>query len=236
MANKKILLGLTTMAVGEWKNKVKEIDELGLKEIALFPTSLNTAERQELYQLLENTGLTRIPHVHLRSDMEPSELDYLIGKFGTQIFNIHSARSTYPPSANWNNYLKRIYVENTVVNTPTADDLKKYAGLCLDLSHWESFVLADIREANAGELKFFSQNYKIGCNHIAAIKQEKSSYVDRFTGEEFFSHDCHWLDDLRELDYVKKYKNYLADIISIELENPLKQQLEVKRYLEKILF
>ena len=34
---KKILLGLTTITPGEWKNKVKEIDELGLKEIALFP-------------------------------------------------------------------------------------------------------------------------------------------------------------------------------------------------------
>ena len=49
---KKILLGLTTIAEGgEWKNKVKEIDKLDIKEIALFPTCLNLAERKELYQL-----------------------------------------------------------------------------------------------------------------------------------------------------------------------------------------
>jgi len=53
--------------------------------------------------------------------------------------------------------------------------------------------------------------------------------------KDFEVYDSHWLDDLNELDYVIKYKNYLADIISIELENPLRRQLEVKNYLEKIL-
>lgn len=37
------------------------------------------------------------------------------------------------------------------------------------------------------------------------------------------------------MDYVKKYKKYLSDIISIELENSFKEQLKVKQYLEKIL-
>ena len=58
---KKILLGLTTITPGgEWRNKIKEIDELGLKEIALFPTCLKIDERKELYQLLEKTKLKKI--------------------------------------------------------------------------------------------------------------------------------------------------------------------------------
>ena len=63
----------------------------------------------------------------------------------------------------------------------------------------------------------------------------KVFYYDKFTRKKFYSYDSHNLADLTELDYVKKYKNYLADIISIELENPLARQLEVKKYLEKIL-
>ena len=88
---KKILLGLTTITPKEeWKNKVKEIDELGIKEVALFPTCLNLEERKELYRLLENTKLERIPHVHIREeDTESWELDYLVKRYKTQVFNTH---------------------------------------------------------------------------------------------------------------------------------------------------
>ncbi len=98
---KNILLGLTTITVGgEWKKKVKEIDELGVKEIALFPTGLNIAERKELYQLLENTKLEKIPHVHLRDDMKCDELDYLVNRFKAEVFNVHSEKSTKPVLTN----------------------------------------------------------------------------------------------------------------------------------------
>ena len=57
MGNKKILLGLTTTPGSDWRKKVSEIDKLGLKELALFPTCLNEQERKELYGLLEKTKL-----------------------------------------------------------------------------------------------------------------------------------------------------------------------------------
>jgi len=235
MANKKILLSLTTITPGEWKNKVKEIDELGLKEIALFPTSLDIGQRQELYSLLEKTNLQSIPHVHLRSDMEINELDYLSKKFGTEIYNVHSELSSHPPLFDYADFIKKIYVENTE-EIPTANDMKKYAGLCLDFSHWESIRLVNGEVGSENiEIKKLVKKYKIGINHISAVKSEKVHYHDRLTREDYFGYDFHWLDDLRELDYVKKYKNYLADIISIELENPLKRQLEVKKYLEEII-
>ncbi len=143
MANKKILLGLTTITEGEWRNKAGEIDELGLKEIALFPTCLNFAERKELYGLLENTKLEKIPHVHLRDDMELSELDYLVNKFGTEVFNVHSENCYFPSTLDFKDYFKKVYVENTIDNTPTENDLKKYAGLCFDFSHWHSAVITE---------------------------------------------------------------------------------------------
>jgi hypothetical protein len=232
---KKILLGLTTISAGEWRNKVKEIDELGLKEIALFLTCLNPGERKELYGLLAKTKLERIPHVHLRHDMKATELAYLVKRFKTEVFNIH-ARSDYFLFLNdYRDYLKKIYLENAD-GTPTESDLKKYAGLCLDLSHWQSVV----KEKGSGcwydlEIKRLASKYKIGLNHISAVKEKKVNYYDRFYKRNFCVYDSHELGDLSELDYVKDYKNYLADIISIELENSLKRQLEVKEYLEKIL-
>lgn len=233
---KKILLGLTTIAEGEWKNKIEEIDKLGLEEIALFPTCLNLAERKELYQLLEKTKLKRIPHVHIRNDMEIFELDYLTSRFKTEVFNLHPENSDYPFLVDYEKYSKNIYVENNSKGTPTKNDLKKYAGLCLDLTHWEAAIREKTEGNKTGErLKNLADKHKIGVNHISAVKPKKIHIYDRFNGKNIFCYDSHRLDSLSEVDYVKKYKNYLADIISIELENSLKRQLEVKKYLEKIL-
>ncbi|MDD4271981.1 MAG: hypothetical protein PHF50_04225 [Patescibacteria group bacterium] len=235
MANKKILLGLTTITPGEWKNKVKEIDELGLKEIALFSTCLEYGERQELYRLLEDTGLVSIPHVHLREqDTESHELDYLVKRFKTQVFNIHSKKEEFDFIKRNKKYKDRIYVENIFMDDNFSEVLKNCAGICLDLSHWESYGFLKKYQGYA-ELPELLKKYKIGVNHISAIKKEITHCHDNVTNQDFYSYDSHWLDDLSEMDYVKKYKNYLADIISIELENPLKEQLEVKKYLEEII-
>jgi len=235
MANRKILPGLTTITPGEWKNKVREIDELGLKEIALFPTCLEYKDRQELYQLLENTGLIGIPHVHLREeDMDSRELDYLVKRFKTQVFNIHARPGIINFLKQNEKYKNQIFIENLSMNDNFAEALKYCGGICLDLSHWESHGFMEKYQGYA-ELPDLLKKYKIGCNHISAVRAEKEHYYDKLSGQDFYNYDSHNLTDLSELDYVKKYKDYLADIISIELENPLKRQLEVKKYLEKII-
>ena len=234
--SKKILLGLTTVTREEWRSKVREIDELGIREISLFPTCLNINERQELYQLLEKTKLEKIPHVHLRSDMELAELDYFADRFKTKIFNIHSEKSSHPCLADYAKYHKDIYVENMEAEPPTENDLKKYAGLCIDLSHWESGCLLRGPDYK-GNIRMLdlAQRHKIGVNHISAIKPKPFTRHDESTDKDFYHYGSHWLENLGEMDYVKKYRNYLADIISIELENSLKRQMEVKKYLERIL-
>ncbi|MDO8667793.1 MAG: hypothetical protein Q7K35_01710 [bacterium] len=234
---KKILLGLTTIAKGEWRNKVKEIDKLGIKEIALFLTCLNFEERQELYKLLENTGLKNVPHVHLRNDMEIPELDYLASRFKTEVFNIHPENTPYPFLIDYGKYNRNIYIENNSEGSPTKNDLKKYGGLCIDLSHWQAAALSKSEQSEEFiTIKDLAKKYKIGVNHISAVKLKPVTYQDRFLNKSYTDYSTHWLDDLSEVDYVKKYKDYLAEIISIELENPLKRQLEVKNYLEKIIY
>ena len=234
---KKILLGLTTIAEGgEWKNKVKEIDKLDIKEIALFPTCLNLAERKELYQLLAKTKLEKIPHAHLREeDMENWELDYLVKRYKTQVFNVHAPKEIVDFIDRNGKYKDNIYIENLfVMNGSFEEAVKHCGGVCLDLAHWESH---GFREKVKGyeKLPDLLKRYRIGVNHLSAVKSEKVNIHNRFTDENAYHYDSHWLDDLSEVDYAKKYKHYLADIISLELENPSKRQLEVKKYLEKIL-
>lgn len=236
MANKKILLGLTTITEGEWRNKVKEIDKLGLKEIALFPTCLDMEQRQELYGMLEKTGLEKIPYVHLREeDFAINELEYLMDKYGVEVFSAHASALGQKFIEKNHELRKKIFVENINVIAENFEYMAKQGGgLCLDLAHWEDY--GNIQKVKGYEiLPGLVKKYKIGLNHISAIKQKLGVYHDRLTGQDYTNFNSHNLSDLSELDYVKKYKNYLADIISIELENPLKRQLEVREYLIKIL-
>lgn len=235
MANKKILLGLTTITEGEWKNKVKEIDELGLKEIALFPTCLDSGQRRELYGLLEKTKLQNIAHVHLREqDMDSRELDYLVKRFKTQVFNVHPREGVINFIKQNRKYQDRIFVENLSMNDDFLEVLENCGGICLDLAHWESHGFIKKEEPYKILLDLLKE-YKIGVNHISAIKKDLTRYHDNILGLDFYDYSDHNLTELSEVDYVKKYNNYLADIISIELENSLKRQLEVKNYLERII-
>ncbi len=232
---KKILLGLTTISKGLWKDKVKEIKRLGLKEIALFPTCLKPKERKLLYKLLERTGIKSIPHVHIRvQDFSGFELDYLVSKFKTKVFNIHNHDRTKDFLEKNKKYSQIIFLENTSDYKNFAKVLKLCGGICLDLSHYEDH--ANFMKPKEYEIfsKLLKVN-KIGLNHISAISKKIKVYHDNFSGKDYYGKNTHWFSDLSEFDYVKKYKKYLADIISIELENSLRKQLEVKRYLEKIL-
>jgi hypothetical protein len=237
MKNKKILLGLTTTPRSDWREKIKEMVTFDIKEVALFPTALKSKNRKELYDLLEEIGLKSIPHVHARGqDMGPEELEYLIKKFKTEIFNLHSSsdfknQPEYQNSYDYGILKNKIYLENTIFN-PTVAELDEYAGLCIDFSHWENFKLDPALKKFDDELENLAKKYKVGCAHISSViknPRPKSSELDTLTFTD------HFLNDFSDLDYIKKYSEYFPDIISIELENSFEEQLKVKGYLEKII-
>ncbi len=232
--HKIILLGLTTTPKSDWRKKVEEIDSLRLREIALFPTAIKIKERKKLYKLLEKTKLKKIPHVHLRDDMKEWELDYLAEKYNTKLFNIHPNKEAYKIFRH-KKYNKKIFIENLMeIDDIFVDNLNKCGGICLDVSHWHD---QGVIQNNYGYNKFFDllKKYKIGCCHISAIQEKFKTCIDYRTNKKINFYSYHYLNKLRELDYVKKYIKYLPDIISIELENSFKDQLKVKDYLEKII-
>lgn len=230
---KKVLLGLTTTSGSDWREKIKEINELGLKEVALFPTCLKYNERQELYSLLEKTSLKSIPHVHLRDDMAKEEVDYLAQRYQTKLFNLHPNRECFAYIARLKNYKEQIFLENLGNKSilQIKENTGKVAGLCLDFSHWESGILN--KKPNYSTFAEFVLKQKIGCCHVSAI-YEKPKEFD--SGDGLKPHySCHKMEKLENLYYIKKYLDFLPEIISIELENSFKEQLEAKKYLEKLI-
>lgn len=213
---KEILLGLTTTPGSDWRRKCEEIDELGLKRIALFPTFLGVDDRKELYSLLENTGIEEIPHIHLRSDdMEAWEMKLFESRYRTRFYNIHSVAIDVPQ---FQSYFHKIYVENHYELLPE-DILKRCAGLCLDFSHLEDIRATNplIYESYCGLLG----KYAVGCCHVSSVP--------------FAQVSDHFMHDLHELDYLVRYQEYLPDLISLEMENSFHEQLQAKAYIEKIL-
>ncbi|MFW6282932.1 MAG: hypothetical protein ACOC1P_02660, partial [Minisyncoccales bacterium] len=145
-------------------------------------------------------------------------------------FNIHTPRE-FSLDYDYLNYREKIYIENTFSNFKK-EELKKFGGICLDLSHLENERRQN-KELYKKIILFFEE-FKIGCNHISAIEEEP--HIDK-TGEiEKERYDSHYLNKLSELDYLKNYPlKYFSEFIAIELENSLKKQLEAKKYIEGIL-
>ena len=142
----KILPGLTTISNvrpaggSHWREKISEIDKLGLKEIALFPTGLSSEkEREDFYKLLSKTGLENIPHVHIRDDMKEWELDHLVEKYNTKVFNTHP----WPMAIDFlkkSKYSQNIFIENLhIIDEVFLKALDLSGGLCVDFSHYEDW-------------------------------------------------------------------------------------------------
>lgn len=222
---RKILLGLTTTPKSDWYSKIKEIDKYKINEIALFPTFLATKERRELYRLLSLTNIKNIPIVHLRGqDMENWELELLLNKYKTQKFNIHYPEAKF--AKDHPEIKDKIYLENNDVFDQTfTDTLNLCQGICLDLAHYE-----DLKHYHSYPgIEIFDkllQKSEIGFCHIGAISPKK--------GPDGL-HERHFMNRLSELNYVQKYIKLLPKFLAIELENSFADQLEAKKYLEKII-
>ncbi len=228
---KKFLLGLTTTPGSDWRGKIKETKALKITEIALFLTGLKKEERKELYGLLDRSPVKNIPHVHLRSDVDSLEMEYLLRRYKTKVFN-HHPFPQHLLEYDLSKYFSIIFIENTEI-IPSEEELKKFGGICVDFSHWENANLTACPYYAGFEEKV--KKYKIGCGHISAIRKESGVYNNPMYPEWKGYYDNHYFNDLKELDYLKKYFRYLPEFVSLELENSFAEQLRAKKYLETII-
>ncbi|MDO8503067.1 MAG: hypothetical protein Q7S60_00045 [bacterium] len=224
---KKILVSVTTTRTSDWKGKIKEIKELGLKEIAIFPTCLSGSQRKELYLLLEASGVKSIPYCHLRNDMKVEELDYLTEKYNVQAFSTHMGVE-YPFLYDWSKYEKIVYIEN-VFHTLDEKEINDFGGICLDISHLENDRIFS-PEKFRRNVEIIEKKY-IGANHVSSVKN--FSKIDEMGAVRY---DCHNFQELSEFDYLKRYPlSYFSSFIAIEAENSIKEQLKAREYIINLL-
>ncbi|MFP4114238.1 MAG: hypothetical protein ACOC2Y_05035 [Spirochaetota bacterium] len=222
-----ILLGLTSTEKDRIPAFVDDVRHSDVREIALFPTVLDRSEREELYAELASIPGLRIPHVHLRTDFDESEMRFVVKKFSVELFNIHPRSSGHPfgdvPTA----FAKSVYVENVEVPVDDAE-LEGLGGMCPDYSHLENARLVGRSEYVAVTERQL-RRHRIGCCHVSAIRLGDPS---PWSG----GADHHNYKTLSDFDYLARYAYALPDRwISLELENSLNEQLEAARYVRELL-
>lgn len=216
---------LTSTDKNQIKVGLEQVNKLKLDCVCIFLTGLVKEERTVLFEQLKQSSVTNIPFVHLRSDMDEMEVDYLIKNFKTQVFNIHS-KNSHPLKYDLSKYKDQIFIENTDSEFDE-ETVKQFAGICIDFSHLEHFRKAD--EVIHNKLISQIEKYPCKCGHIGAIKEKP-----RFSEElKKFRYDFHYVDNLSEVDYLFKYKKYFPEFMALELENNIEKQLEIIEYLNK---
>ncbi len=222
-----ILPGLTSTKKERIPAFLDAMDRLDIRAIALFPTCLDKDERQALYADLERREGLSIPHVHIRSDMDEAELEYLSRRFGTEVFNIHPGASSHPYPSPPAAYRRRIFVEN-VEEAPQEEELRGLSGLCPDYSHWAN-ALAFGRGGYDQSMRAYCTRYAIGCCHLSALRV---GVPNPWHGE----WDHHEYTSLSDLNYLAGYAAFMPSRwASLELENSLEEQLAAKAYIPSLL-
>ncbi|MFA5927075.1 MAG: hypothetical protein WCT32_02705 [Patescibacteria group bacterium] len=225
----KVLVSITSFEQKDWKSQIRDIAQLKIRELSLFLTSIKLDERQEYYRALEKVGGISIPFVHARQDMAPDEYHYLIKRFGTKLFNLHS-NSEYPLEYDLGELRSIIALENTSTELGLPEnELGSYAGLCLDFAHLESDRLA--KSGNYAKTIPLLDRYPILVNHVSAIGTKPE-----INQQGMVCYDAHHMDDMEQLNYLQQFPlRYFAPIIAIELTNTIKEQLEIKTYIENLI-
>ena len=184
--------------------------------------------REKIYKELYKNNIKNVPFVHLRDDMKLEEIDYLIKKFNTKLFNTHTKQDHgIKDKRIFKKYKNLIYLENT--NQYIKNEINNYAGICLDVSHLEN-----ARRCKKKSYKIVSEilkNYKCGVWHVSAIRRK----AYKCSHSKVLRYDDHTFHSLTEFDYLKKYKKYLPKYIAFEVENSIEEQLKAKKYISKLL-
>ncbi len=222
-----ILPGLTSTKSNGIPLFLDAMRSLSIKRIALFPTCLTPAQRRDLYTKLESFDGLTIPHVHLRSDADEHELEYLSGRFGTEAFNIHPRASEHPFPPLPARFARRIFIENTNI-APEHDEVRACGGLCPDFSHWENARLMG-RIGHTRQMDSLVQLFNSGCCHLSAVRPGKPN---DYNGE----WDHHEYAMLQDFSYLARYKAYMPlRWASLELQNSLEEQLAAADYINRLL-
>jgi hypothetical protein len=225
---REMFVTITTISDG-WKKKISDINKLGIEKVALFVTGLhyNKIHKGLFFELIENSCIKEIPFIHIYENTSPSDIEYYKKRYKTSVFNIHSERE-FPQKYDLSRYKKEIYLETLFWYPLNEIELKKYAGVCIDMSHME-IAKRKKPEVYRKNTEIISK-FKCGCNHISAYKENAIEIASKI------KESSHYFTNLSQFDYLLNYpKNYFSNFLALELENDIEDQLKAKEYIYNLL-
>jgi hypothetical protein len=216
-----------------WREKIAELEPLGIRQVGLFVTGIQKAERKECYRsllALRERYPFSIPFVHAVSDMDDAEYAFLRHEFGTRWFNLHPLREfplIQPLSEETRSF---ITIENSCfVDLIQQQDLHGFAGLCIDISHLEDTRL--VNHDGYEQILQLCEAVPVRANHISASITPSS---EMYRG--FRKHSSHHLAAEVELSYLSQMpREVVGEVAALELENPLAEQLRVVEVVQRRL-
>jgi hypothetical protein len=223
------LVSITTLDMNpqsRWRSKIDEVRELKVPEIAVFLTGLKSLdERQECFSRLseiQKSQPLRVPFIHAITAMTEDEFQEWSNAFGTEYFNLHP-ESEYPLIHPYSNMLRqRLLIENnSSVKSLTQADLTGFAGVCLDLSHFEE--MRRIAPEEFEKLSALLFRVPIFANHMSAI--DRSPRVGEMGRPEYANHLLTADGGMRYLDSFPR--RLWGTWRALELENSITEQLDV---------
>lgn len=229
---KNILLNLIIKPTLNWRDDINNLTILGITELALSFDSLTIDQRREVYRLLEPIGLKSIPLVHITSDFESWELDYLATTYKTNLFSLTTDNKALLFITSSVDYVENIILENpttTKFSSLFTDETLTHAlvsGICLDLK-----VLEQNRRSNK---KKYQTTIHVFDHH--PLKATFIGPISNHWYKNLFNPKNITLSSLTELSYLKNIPTtYFAETIIINCDNSLEEQIEIKKYLKDFI-
>jgi len=221
--SKIFFVGLTGEKLNDLLLKINEAENFGLKDVSLFLEFFKKAERDKIYESLLASKIKNIPLVHIRHDFEKDELNFLKNKFKTKYFTIHESSFARDDIKKWKGFYKKLYLEMNFDNfVSNKVNVEKIGGFCVDLSHFKVGMEKLSRDFEyvfnkKGDIKYFD------CNHLNGYNLKTNC-------------DMHTINNLSDFDYLKTLPKFLfGKCIALETFNSVREQMEFKKYLSKIL-
>ncbi len=217
----KILVSITGNTDEHYLDKLREIEKRNINRTALFLECFILEQRKNIYNELKNSQIKEIPLVHIRDDMDKSELEFLFNNYKSRYFTIHEDH--FNVLSKWKGFEKNLFLEMNTDNI-VAENVKveKIGGFCVDLAHYQKqkdrkTVDYDYVYNRRKEPELFK------CNHLSGYSSEKME-------------DLHWVNNEKDFDYLKKLPKFVfGDCLGIEINNSIEEQLKFKEYILKLI-
>lgn len=218
---KRITLGITGGTEEEWREKIDEINEMGLDTASLFLERYRRNQRKMIYAALEESSIKNIPLIHIKNEMTRDELDYLCRRYDNPLLTIHE--NSFEIMDKWHGFFGQLYLEMNYDNHVAQNIIvERIGGFCVDLAHFKAAEEKWSREFEY-TLKRKDDETLFACNHLSGYSHEKNQ-------------DVHIATSLSQFDYLITLPDFvLSDVIAIEVDNPLSEQIEFRKYILDLL-